>query len=217
MPDTTVDTAAISEIDPGLVTVGSPVEGGCVFTDLAGKAAAPTGAAQPLEGFVSLGELSTNGFTQSTEVNTTEHQGWHGTTLLTEITDQKEKVKLEFVEVDRLAVAQLRYGVGNVKPSADDPSTFEAIDVKGVPSHTVPLVIDELESNGWLRRTVYPKVKIDSVDDVPHQKGNLMVYGVSLTAIAAADGSTHHIYHAKPKAADAEPGTAGAGGEDATE
>jgi len=85
----------------------------------------------------------------------------------------------------------------------------QAIDARGIPAATVPLVIDELESNGWLRRTVYPKVKVDSVDDVAHQRGSLMVYGMSFTAVAGADGSTHHVYHARPKPA------AGPGGGDA--
>jgi len=204
------DTAKAPEIDATLVTVGKPVEGGCAFTCFADNPTLPTSASEALaEGFESLGDLSENGFTQTTESTSNDFKGWHGKVLLTDVTDEKDKVKLELVEVGRLAAAQLRFGAANVKASAEDPNTFEAIDARGIPAATVPLVIDELESNGWLRRTVYPKVKVDSVDDVAHQRGSLMVYGMSFTAVAGADGSTHHVYHARPKPA------AGPGGGDA--
>ena len=59
---------------------------------------------------------------------------------------------------------------------------------------------------GWLRRTVIPKAKIDSIDDVPHQRGSLMLYGMSFTAEVDANGVAAYIYHAKPAAAPAGPG-----------
>lgn len=196
----------MTELDPGLVTVGKPVEGGCCFTSFAENPALPTAAAAKLsEDFVSLGELSENGFTESTESNSTDHKGWHGTVLRTEVTDQKTKYKAEFVEVDRLSVAQLRYGTDNVTADATNKETYSALKVKGIPSKPVPLIFDELESNGWLRRTVIPKAKIDSIDDVPHQRGNLMLYGLSFTAEVDADGVAAYIYHAKPAAASEGP------------
>ncbi len=63
----------------------------------------------------------------------------------------------------------------------------------------VPLVFDELESNGWLRRTVVKKATIDSFDDVPHTKGSLLVYGMTFTAID--DDGFYDIYRAKPQEA----------------
>ncbi len=196
----------MTELDPGLVTVGKPVEGGCCFTSFAENPTLPTAATSKLSNdFVSLGELSENGFTESTESNSTDFKGWHGKNLLTEVTDQKTKYKGEFVEVDRLSVAQLRYGKDNVTVDATNAETYSAINVADIPSTPVPLIFDELESNGWLRRTVIPKAKIDSIDDVPHQRGSLMLYGMSFTAEVDANGVAAYIYHAKPAAAPAGP------------
>ncbi len=196
----------MTELDPGLVTVGKPVEGGCCFTSFAENPTLPTAATSKLsDDFVSLGELSENGFTESTESNSTDFKGWHGKNLLTEVTDQKTKHKGEFVEVDRLSVAQLRYGKDNVTVDATNAETYSAINVADIPSTPVPLIFDELESNGWLRRTVIPKAKIDSIDDVPHQRGSLMLYGMSFTAEVDANGAAAYIYHAKPAAAPAGP------------
>ncbi len=103
-------------------------------------------------------------------------------------------------------MAQLRYGKDNVTVDATNAETYSAINVADIPSTPVPLIFDELESNGWLRRTVIPKAKIDSIDDVPHQRGSLMLYGMSFTAEVDANGVAAYIYHAKPAAAPAGPG-----------
>lgn len=187
---------AISDIDTSLVTVGAPVEGGCVFTSFTEGVTLPERATDKLDdSFISLGELSENGVTESNSVTSTDHKGWHGKVLLTTITDEKVTFKMELVEVDRASAAKVRYGVDNVKEDAD--GTFSAIDVRSIPTTILPLVIDELESNGYLRRTVIPRAKIESVDDISHQRGNLMVYGITFSALDS-DMGTHYVRRAKP-------------------
>ncbi|WP_165247475.1 phage tail tube protein [Adlercreutzia sp. ZJ141] len=191
---------AIKEIDSSLVTVGKPVEGGCCWTSFDDNPTLPTDATTKMstvEGFESLGELSENGFTEGKTVDTSEFKGWHGSTVLTEATGEQNTYKMEFIEPNRAAVAKLRYGAGNVESASDGSVTH----IKGVAGSitTVPLVIDELESNGYLRRTVVRKASITSFDDVPHQRGSLMVYGMTFTAIED-DGRMFDIYRAKPAA-----------------
>ena len=50
----------------------------------------------------------------------------------------------------------------------------------------------------YLRRTVVPRAMVDSFDDEAHQKGSLLVYGMTFTALAGDDGAAYHIYRAKP-------------------
>ena len=64
-------------------------------------------------------------------------------------------------------------------------------------SEKVAIVIDELECNGFLRRTVVPCAMIDSFDDETHQKGSLLVYGMTFTAVKAKD-TLFDVYRAKP-------------------
>ncbi len=193
---------AISELDSSLVTVGNPVDGGSCFTSFKSDAALPTDATtkmSTLTDFESLGELSDNGFTESKSVSTDAKKGWHGTTLLVVTTDEDKKYKAEFVEVNRPAVAKLRYGADNV--TADTDGSVSKIEDRFGVDTTVPLVFDELESNGYLRRTVVKKARVTSFDDVGHKRGDLIMYGMEFTVLDPGDGSPAvTIYRAKPVA-----------------
>ncbi|TNU89384.1 hypothetical protein FIC87_11335 [Eggerthella lenta] len=159
-----------------------------------------------LAGWESLGELSENGFSESKSVTENKFKGWHGSVVLTAISEEENTYKAEFIEVNRPSAAKLRYGSKNVETGADGSVSH----ISGKPStgDKVPLVFDELESNGYLRRTVVRKASVSSFDEVPHRKGALMVYGMTFTAIEV-DGSAFDIYRAKP--ASPSPASAPAG------
>lgn len=189
---------ALSDIDTSLITVGQPSEGGCCWTSFAENPTLPTDAVtkmSTLTGWESLGELSENGYTESKSVTESKFKGWHGSVVLAAISGEENAYKAEFIEVNRPSAAKMRYGSKNVETGADGSVSH----IKGKPSagDEVPLVFDELESNGYLRRTVVRKASISSFDDVPHQKGSLMVYGMTFTA-TEVDGQTFDIYRAKP-------------------
>lgn len=193
---------AMKEIDDTLATVGKPVDGGCVWTSFAENPTLPTDATtkmSTLTSFESLGELSENGYTEAQSNSTTKHKGWHGSVVLVSNDGQENTYKVEFIEPNRPAVAKLRYGRGNVTTVTDG----SIASIKGVIGslETVPLVIDELESNGYLRRTVIKKASIDSFDDVPHKRGDLLVYGMTFTAIADEKNQYMTVYRAKPASA----------------
>lgn len=82
------DATPAADIDPSLVTTGSPVEGGCVYTSFKAGAALPTDAVakiSTLTDLVSLGDLSTDGFTASKSITVNEFQGWHQSIVLTKV------------------------------------------------------------------------------------------------------------------------------------
>lgn len=191
-------TQPLPEIDTNLVTVGQPAVGGCCWTCFGDSPVLPTDAVtkmSTLTGWESLGELSTNGYTEGKSVTSTKHKGWHGSVVLVSASEEENTYKVEFIEPNRPSVAKLRYGAGNVETGADGSvSHIKGIVGSGV---SVPLVIDELESNGYLRRTVVRKATIDSYDDAPHQKGNLLVYGMTFTGIEV-ESQVFDIYRAKP-------------------
>lgn len=194
--------ANLNAFDNNMVTVGQPSEGGCCFTSFEANPSVPTDAVtkiSTLAGFESLGDLSENGYTESKSVTSNKLKGWRGSVVLSVLSEEDHTFKLEFIEVNRPSVAKLRYGAENVE-AGDDGSVAHIKAVIGT-NVRVPLVIDELESGGYLRRTVIKQATIDSFDDVPHQKGSLMVYGMTFTAMDTGDGKFYDIYRAKPVAA----------------
>lgn len=191
------------DIDPSLVTVGQPVEGGGCYASFAAAPTYPTSATEDmstLADYESVGELSDAGFTEGKNVTTSTHKGWHGTTLLATTDDSTDTYQAALVEVDRGTAAKLRYGAANVTVN-ETTGAITQINNGKVNDDEVSLVFEELESNGYLRRTVVKRCKVTRFDDVPHQRGNLMVYGMTFTVLEPADGSTPvPIYRAEPVA-----------------
>ncbi len=190
--------AELNELNSSLVTTGTPVDGGCAWTSFEDSPTLPTSATQKmseLSGFESLGELSDQGFTEGRDVSTTDHKGWHGSVLLTSVDSETNTVKAEFLEVSRPAAAKLRYGADAVTTGTD--GSVSKIVAKKYKGKAVPLVFDELEADGFLRRTVIKKAVVKTFDDIPHQRGSLLVYGMTFTINDPADGSEPYaIYRA---------------------
>lgn len=189
---------ALADLDNGLVTVGKPTNGGCCYTSFSG-AAVPTDASTPMAsvpGFESVGEVTEDGYTVSKSTTSNKFKGWHGSVILQSISDEEITVKVAFAEINRPTVAKLRYGTGNVDTGAD--GSVAAVRAVVGSNVKVPLVFDELESNGYLRRTVFKQCTIDSFEDVAHQQGSLVVYGMTFTALDTGDGQSYVIYRAKP-------------------
>ena len=188
----------LSTIDTSLVTVGQPTDGGCVYIAIGEGATVPTDAVtkmSTLKDFESAGTISENGFTLSKSITTSKFKDWGGNVILSLATEEEVTFKLEFAEPNRPVVAKLKYGSANVE-AGDDGSVSHLKSVVGT-SEKVAIVIDELECNGYLRRTVVPCAMIDSFDDETHQKGSLLLYGMTFTAVKAA-GALFEIYRAKP-------------------
>ena len=181
---------ATTDLNPGFATSSIGIEGGgVVYTSFKADAAVPTDATtkmSALADFVSLGELSENGFTDSRSISTTDHKGYHGTIVMTTVDDDTTKIKVEFLEVNRPAVAKLRYGNDSVTETAGKITAIKRKPYKG---EKHPFVLQELMSDTRLHRIVVEKGVITSFDDVPHKRGDLMVYGMEITANTPDDGS----------------------------
>lgn len=188
----------LKDIDTSFVTVGKPTDGGCVYTSFNDSPTFATDATtkvSSLDGnWESLGDLSEDGFTISNSMTVNDFKGWHGSVVLTSRSDEKNQIKLAFIEVNRPSVAKLRYGAKNVQTGED--GSVSHIKAKTGVDAIIPLIIDELESNGYLRRTVIKRAKVDSFDDIPHQQGSLLVYGATLTILEGEEA--FDIWRAKP-------------------
>lgn len=189
---------ALQSIDTSLITVGQPTDGGCVYVCVGEPSSLPTDATtamSALTDFESAGTISENGFTASKSVTINKFKDWGGNVVLAQPSDEEHTFKLEFCEINRPVVAKLKYGSANVEAGTDG-SVSHAKAVAGA-GEKVSIVIDELESNGFKRRTVVPCATVESFDDETHQKGSLLVYGMTFTAMLK-DGALYHVYRAKP-------------------
>lgn len=196
---------AVPDINPDYVTTGSPVDGGCAYTSFKDGAKLPTDATAKMDtvpDFESLGELSENGFSMSTSVDSVDIPGWHGKTVLTVINKETNTFKVEFLEINRESVAKLKYGEKAVTAGSDGTDKGVAKILGGrFDGKPHPFVFDELESSGYLRRTVFKRAVVSSFDEEPHIKGGAIVYGMTFTALEPTDGSEPYvIYRAKPLA-----------------
>lgn len=187
-------------INPQNVTTGDPTEGGCGYVNFESSPKLPATASEDITGtdtkWENLGEFSENGYTKSVSTTDNTFRGWHGSVMLTKLSEETNTFKIEFIEVTRVTVLKLRYGKDNVK--TDNDGNPQAITPTTIPSDKVAIVIDELLSNGMKMRTVFPSVTINSVDDEQHTRGSLMLYGITFTASVDADNHPYYIYYAKP-------------------
>lgn len=191
-----------SDIDYGLVTTGSPVDGGCAYVAFGTPSAYPTSAAEAISSltdYTSAGDLSEDGFTVSKSVTTNKFKGWHGDVALKKISEEENTFKLSLIETGRATAAKLRYGSGNV--TVDEDGIVSNIKAVSGTDENVSLVIDELEDTGYLRRTVVYKASIDSFDDITHQKGSLVSYGFTFTCLKTAEHPVYEVFRAKPATA----------------
>lgn len=191
--------AQLPDIDTKNVTVGKPVKGGCVYINFGDNPTFPTDATtkmSTLEGWESTGEVSEEGYTEGKSVTKNAFKGWHGSVVLTSISDEENTYKLELIEPTRPTVAKLRYGVDAVKTGPDGQITeivpTVCADIK------VSIVIDEVQSNGLLRRTLVRRAVIESFDDVAHKPTELLKYGMTFTALDPGDGHPINLFFAKP-------------------
>lgn len=203
---------AAENINHNWVTVGKPTEGGCVYAALySSDLELPEDATTSMstfDDFVSLGDLSSDGFTESNSKTKTDHNNWGNETVLSTTSEETNTYNLAFIEVDRASVAKLRYGSQNVTEDTD--GSVKSIEGKTGVDEEWALVIDELESSGYLRRTVVERAAIDSFEDIAHNSENLLAYGMTFKALKGK-GNIFNIYRAKP--ATGSTGSTGATGD----
>ena len=188
----------LEDLSNQLVTTGKPVEGGCAYVSFSNTPSYPTDATTALgSDWVSLGELADDAWTLRKSITTNSFTGYHGKKLLDEVATEEYTAHFNFVEVNRPAVAKLRYGEGNVEESATDGSVSH-ITLKSGGLKARPIVVEELESSGYKRRTLLRTAMPTSFDDVPHQRGSLMQYGADFSLAEDPDDGAGDLWRAAP-------------------
>lgn len=197
------------DLNSEFVSVSQPVAGGAAWVCFEEDPVYPTDAVTPMSeipGWFSLGELSTNGYTEAKSMSSESHRGWHNKVLLTSESETSETYKAEFLEFVRAVVAMLRYGKDNVDVNED--GSWNHLSHGSTANTIVAFVFDELESNGNLHRSIVKRASGTEFDDVGHAVGNLIYYGMTFTALTPKGGGDPvEEWRAKPASKPETPST----------
>lgn len=188
------------DIDTNNIVAGTfPDEGGVAYISFADEPTLPKTASEEIakDVFDSLGDLSPDGFTEITDLSSNDFDDCCGRIVLTVDNTKKRKVKLKFIEAMREAVLKFVYGVDAVSATGGVP---ESVTLDSKPTKERPIVIEQLWTNGWKVRYVLDRFKITSFDEIPHNRQNLLGFGLEGTLLDN-DGVLGHIYFAKPDVA----------------
>ena len=195
--------AKLENIDETLSTTGKPRSGGCGWVNFnPDSCTLPTDATtdmSTLDGWLSVGDFNSDGVVYGKSATANKLKGHQGKTVISEVSDVEETVNFTAIEPNRPAAAKIYNGVDSVTVG-DDGSVAAIADMMDA-NTKVAFVEDGLESNGYLRRTVVPKMAIDTFSDETHKQGDFISYGVTGTIIKMANKAAKYIYRAKPATA----------------
>lgn len=187
---------ALENLDTSLITVGQPSQGGYLYAYIGTPESLPTDAVSALpSGFESVGYITENGINDTASITSNKFGEWGGTNVLSFNSKIEGTMKVELEEINRPVCAKLRYGSNNV--TVDTDGTVKSVKETTAPNEEVCFVAEEIESNGMKRRIIFPRVKVESVDDIAHQLGSLMVYGLTFTKLVGADGYSVMVHRGK--------------------
>lgn len=192
--------AAKPKLNTDYATVGAPTTAGCAYVAFGGDTPPADATTTLTDKFESLGYLGEDGVVISRQINENKIKAYGGDVVISSKTDDGLQVKITFLEVNREAVAKLIYGKDNVEKNED--GSVKKITGKPFKGAEFPFVFDELESNGYLRRTVIMRGSVSPEGDETHKDAEAIANSITITALAPKDGgAAFYVYRAKPTSA----------------
>ncbi|MDO4490730.1 MAG: phage tail protein [Lachnospiraceae bacterium] len=163
------------------VTATKPEIGGAVRTAPYGTPL-PTDATSELDqAFVTLGYITTDGFTNSNPIESASVKAWGGDTIFNGETGRSDAFKAKFAEYKNAAVAKVVYGEDNVEVNTD--GSIKAIHANCEEHEKRSWVIDEILSNGDKSRTVIANGTVTGLGDINHKEGEPLAYETTISAL----------------------------------
>ena len=173
------------------VTVGKPAVTGGIYRAPLGTTL-PTDATTVLAAeFESLGYIAEGGVTKTTDMTSTTYRAWGGDPVLSFVEEKTDTFAFGLIEILNAITYEVTNGEDNVSGSIEAGLT-----VRG---NTADLdenvyVIELALRGGAKKRIVLPDAKVTAIGDVVYQDSDAVVYPVTLTALAGADGDTYKEY-----------------------
>lgn len=169
----------------------------------------PTDATSDIpEAFESLGYISEDGLTNSTEIETEDRYDWAGDLVKTSQGEYSETYQVSFLE-SRASVLKTVFGDDNV---TDDGRGSITVKHNGNFMEERSYVFESLITSTLIKRTVIPRGVISERDDVVENSSDLVAYTPTIKALACdAEGNTAFVYYYDSAKAGAAESTAAVG------
>ena len=173
------------------VSAAKPKIGGAIY-------AAPVGTSIPTDtdtaldaAFKSLGYVSSDGLTNTTNIESQKIKAWGGDTVLVIQTSKDDGFKFNLIETLDTEVLKFVYGKGKV---SGDLTTGIAINVSNEDVDEVALVIDMVLRGNTKKRFCIPSCKISAVEDIVYNDEDAIGYNTTLDCTPDTYGNTHYEY-----------------------
>ena len=177
--------------DSSKVSTGKPLVGGAIYRGDT-TVTLPTDAKASLNAnFVSVGYISDAGVTNSNSMSTTDIKAWGGDVVYSAETEKPDTFKFVMIETASIEPMKAVYGDDNVTGTVETGITIKANTKE---QHYKAWVIDMIMKDSILKRIVIPSAKVTALDDITYTDGDVVGYGVTLTAQPDTNGNTHYEY-----------------------
>lgn len=141
----------------------------------------------------SLGYISEDGVTITTDTDTEDYADWGGTTVASPMTSYAESAEVGFLE-SRETVLKVVFGDENVSTKGGITTIRHNKNFTG--AHV--FVFDSIVSDTEVRRTIIPNGVITERDDIEYNNSDLVTYKPTIKCIAAkvydGDSSREFVY-----------------------
>lgn len=177
------------------VVAGKPKVTGGVYTG-ATDVALPTDAVATLDaGLKSLGYTGDSGLVQASNRDVNSVNAWGGDHVADLQTGYTETYKVTLIESLNPDVAKARYGDGAVVVTAADTTHGNQLAIARS-SEMLPLKawVFDMGYGAYSRRVVLPNARITDTDDVAYTDGDVIAYGVTITAYNDENGKPSYEY-----------------------
>lgn len=174
------------------VSAAKPPIAGAIYVGTAGVTLpTDTDTAIDTTKFKDLGYVSSDGITNSTNIESNDVKAWGGDTVLTTITSKDDTFKFTLIESLNDDVLKFVYGAGNV---SGDLTTGLSVQVSSQDVPEVSLIIDMLRRNNTKQRICIPYAKTSAIEDILYTDSDATGFGTTLKCTPDASGYTHYEY-----------------------
>lgn len=173
------------------VSAGKPKVGGAIFSAPVGTPL-PTTTDETLDAaFKNLGFVSSDGLTNSTNLESEEIKAWGGQTVLVIQKSKDDKYKFKLIEVKNVDTLKFVYGADNVSGDLETGIVIKANN-GDVPEQSI--VIDMILRDSTAKRVVIPTCKISEVGDIEYTDEDAVGYETTVSCTPDSEGNTHYEY-----------------------
>ena len=142
-------------------------------------------------GFESLGYVSEDGLTNSTDTDSEDYKDWGGDVIQSALTSYSETYQASFLE-SRESVLKTVYGDANV--TSDGAGSITVIHNSSFAEER-SYIFESLVTATLIKRTVIPRGVINERDDISENTEDLLSYTPTIKALPDASGNTSYVYY----------------------